>query len=144
MIRFTYFLHSKASRTSAISSQPGRRGDLVHLLPALQSEPNVSYIVSTREVRGNLFHAVIWFTYFLYCKASRMSAISSQRGSRPVIRFTYELHCKASRTSAISSQRGRCAAIRFTYFLHCKASRTSAIWSQRWRRAVIRFTYELH
>ena len=102
VMRFTYELHCKASRKSAVSArldwrrvrscgsltaciakraerQPcrldmtgGGCGHAVHLPSALQREPNVSHVVSTRLEAG----AVMLLTYSLYCKASRTSAMS--------------------------------------------------------------------
>jgi 5-methylcytosine-specific restriction endonuclease McrA len=103
-MRFTYCLQRRAGRPSAISSQRGslapRCGpltscnaeradrqpyrlnegawlrDAVHLLPATPSGPTVSHIVPTREPGS-----AMRFTYCLQRRASRPSAISSQRGS---------------------------------------------------------------
>jgi len=95
VMRFTYSLRCKESRMSAMSSRLD--GHAVHLLAALQWEPNVSHVVSTRLEAC----AVMRFTYSLHCKASRTSAMSSRL---VVMRFTYTLHCNESRTSAMSSR----------------------------------------
>jgi hypothetical protein len=104
VMRSTYFLQRRASRPSAISSQRGNLAprcglltscnaeradrqpyrpnegawlrDAAHLLSATPSEPTVSHIVPTREP-GSVMRS----TYILQRRASRPSAISSQRGS---------------------------------------------------------------
>src|SRR3979411_2526250 len=87
-LRFTYLLHCKASRTSAIwRATPG---DSVHLPTALQSEPNVSHMASNSRRCGSLTSCIV--------KRAERQPYGEQL---PAIRFTYRLHCKASRTSAI-------------------------------------------
>ena len=181
IMRFTYSLHCKASRTSAVSSrldwrrvrscgsltaciakgaesQPcrldstgGRCGHAVPLLPALQREPNVTHVVSTRLEAG----AATRFTYILHCKASRKSAMSSLLEWRRVRSCGELTVCIAKRAERqpcrLDSTGGGCnhavhllpalqsepnvsrvvsprleesAVMRFTYCLHCNASRT--------------------
>jgi hypothetical protein len=105
-----YSVHSLAAVQSEpnvrhiISSlKEGGGGDSVHLLPAVRSEQNVSHIISSLKEGGGgdsvqLLAAVR--------SELNVSHIISMRES-VAIRFTYILYCKASRTSAISSQRGR-------------------------------------
>jgi hypothetical protein len=132
VMRSTYFLQRRASRPSAISSQRGNLAprcglltscnaeradrqpyrpnegawlrDAVHLQTATPSEPTVSHIVPTREP-GSVMRS----TYSLQRRASRPSAISSQRGSLAPRCGSLILQRRASRPSAISSQRGSLA-----------------------------------
>jgi len=188
VLRFTYSLHCKVSRTSAMSSsldwrrvrscgslttciaqraecQPchldstgGRCGHEVNLRPALQSEPNVSHVVSTQA------GAVMRFTYSLHCKTSRTSAVSSRLGWRQVRSCGSLTFCIAKRAERqpcrLDSTGGGCShavyllpalqsepnvshvvstqagtVMRFTYSLHCKTSRTLAMSSRLdWRQ----------
>jgi len=192
VMRFPYFLHCKGSRTSPMSSrldwrqvqprgsltsfiakraesQPcrlysngGGCGHAVNLLSALQSEPNVSLVVSTRLEAG----AIMRFTYFLHYKASRTSAVSSRLDWRRVrscasltvciatraerepcrldstgggcghaVHLLSALQSKPNVSHVISTRLEAGAVVRFTYILHCKGSRTSAMSSRLdWRR----------
>jgi len=150
------------SQQCRLDSTGGRCDHAVHLLAALQSEPNVSHVVSTRLEVG----AVVRLTYCLHCKASRTSAMSSRLDWRRV-RSCGSLACcipkrAESQQCRLDSTGGGCghavhllaalqsepnvsrvvsprleagAVVRFTYCLHCKASRTSAMSSGLdWRR----------
>jgi hypothetical protein len=186
VMRITYSLHCKAIRTSAMSSRlewrrvqscgsltsciaqrtdrpcrlestGGGWDQAVHILPALQSEPNVSDVVPTRLETGT----VMRFTYELHCDASRTSAISSgmnwrrvrscgsltsyiaKRAERQPCRLEstgsgceHAVHLHPAfqsepNVSYVVSTRWEAGAVmRFTYKLHCTASRTSAVSSR--------------
>jgi len=134
MAVFTYTLHCKASRTSAIWQ--GTRGDSVHLPTALQSEPNISHVASSSRRFGSLTSCI--------ANRRRTSAMCRPTPSdfvhvptalqgEPNVSMAGNSRQFGSLTDGFARRAERqpdsehLPAIRFTYHLHCEASGTSMI-----------------
>ncbi|KAA8893228.1 hypothetical protein FN846DRAFT_549991 [Sphaerosporella brunnea] len=102
----TYHLHGKASRTSPISSQLGRRELGFHPLTSCMTKRAERQPYCLNQGGGSMDS----ISYPLHTHV-RTSAISSQAWRREGIGFTYHLHCTVSQTSAISSRPERCGDI---------------------------------